>query len=288
MDRKLHWAAALLASCLASQAAQATCDSKCLERTLAGYLAQLVKHDPKPLKVSPQLIAVENAVATPLGQGSWQQIDALPAGQHFVDPVNGEAVYFGATHKAGGTGSIFLRLKVAGGAITESELLTKGGEPGFNDDVGGLLEPDILYDAVVPAARRSSRDGLVKVVGAYMDGVSQHNGAIVPVSYRCDRYSAGTKFTNDANHPVERGGGTCQTSMNNLKGQAVVNRRFAVVDVERGIVAALFVIPHGERTPPGATNVGEIFKVVDGKIRSIEEFSFVGGYPPSSGFADRP
>jgi len=51
-------------------------------------------------------------------------------------------------------------------------------------------------------------------------------------------------------------------------------------------VVAMFIIPHAERHPPGATNVGELFKIVDGKIRSIEEFSFVAGYPPESGFKD--
>jgi hypothetical protein len=82
------------------------------------------------------------------------------------------------------------------------------------------------------------------------------------------------------------GGGTCQTSMNNLKGQAVVNKRFPVADEALGIAVGLFIIPHGERTPQNSTNVAEVFKIVDSKVRSIEEFSFVGAFPPDSGFAD--
>jgi len=53
-------------------------------------------------------------------------------------------------------------------------------------------------------------------------------------------------------------------------------------------VVVHFIIPHGERKQPGGTNVAEVFKIVDGKVRSIEEFSFTGAFPPSSGFADEP
>jgi hypothetical protein len=73
-----------------------------------------------------------------------------------------------------------------------------------------------------------------------------------------------------------------------LTGQAVVNLRVPVVDVERGLVFAMFVIQHAERDPKGSTHVAEMFKVVDGRIRSIEEFSFGGGWPPDSGFPDTP
>ncbi|MGC3980855.1 MAG: hypothetical protein QM808_06340 [Steroidobacteraceae bacterium] len=104
-----------------------------------------------------------------------------------------------------------------------------------------------------------------------MEGISQHNGSLFPAGERCDRYQAGTKFTNRFDKPEGTGGGTCQTSMNNLKGQTVVNRRFPVVDVELGIAVVLFIIPHNERTPANATNVAEVLKIVDGKVRSIED-----------------
>jgi hypothetical protein len=156
--------------------ARATCSASCLNDVLDRYLAELVLHDPAPLPLAAGIVAVENAEPVILGDGSWQTIDEVPAGQRFVDALNGQAVFMGAT-------------KDASGRV-------------------------------------------------------------------------------------------------NLTGQVVANRRFPVIDVEKGIVAALFIIPHGEHSPPNATNVAEIFKIVDGKIRSIEEFSFVGGFPPNSGFAD--
>jgi hypothetical protein len=267
--------------------AWAACDASCLNDVLDRYLTQLVLHDPDPLPVADGIVAVENAEDMILGQGSWQTIAEVPAGQRFVDAMNGQSVFMGATKDASGqVGSIFIRLAVNGdGKVTESELFTKGSYTGASDPAT-LLTPDILYDAVVPPARRSGRADLMRTVNLYMDGISKHDGSDVPVSERCDRYQAGKKFTNSPERPVERGGGSCQTSLNNLTGQVVVNRRFPVIDVEKGIVAVLFIIPHGERSPPNATNVAEIFKIVEGKIRSIEEFSFVGVFPPNSGFAD--
>lgn len=272
---------------LAGTAAQAACNDKCLNGVLDGYLAQLVRHDAAPLKAAPGLIAVENSKPTPLGQGSWQNIAALPIGMRFGDATTGQIVYFGATKDSGGkTGSLFVRLKVADHRIAESELFTRGAYTGEGQETPGMLEPDILYDAIVPPARRSTRAQLRAIVNAYMEGISRHDGALFPASYRCDRYQAGRKWTNSPDNPPERGGGTCQGSMSGLKGQEVVNRRFPVMDVERGVAVGLFIIPHAERDPKGATNVAEVFKIVDGKIRSIEEFSFVAGYPPNSGFAD--
>ena len=152
--------------------------------------------------------------------------------------------------------------------------------------MSGLAEPDTLYDAVVPRERRSSRAQLIAVVNGYLEGISKHDGSIPKFSYRCDRYNAGFRWTNNPANPPSKGGGTCATALDGLTGQAVVNVRFPVVDVTHGVAVVLFIIPHGERKVQGATNVAEVIKVVDGKIRSIEEFGGGGKYPPSSGFPD--
>lgn len=266
-------------------AAHARCDRHCLDGVMKQYLSQLIKHDPAPLAVAPHVKARENGKAIPLGEGSWRQITSLPApGLTFADPTLGQVVYIGAVKRGEQLGSLFLRLKVVEGRITESEMFTRGGEPGGTHDVSGMLEPDVLYDAVVPSSRRVDRRGLAEVVDKYEEGISRHDGSIPPFSYRCDRYSAGFRWTNNPANPPAHGGGTCASSFDGLKGQAVVNRRIAVLDVPLGIAVGLFIIPHGERANKASTNVAEVFKIVDGKVRSIEEFSFAGPYPPESGF----
>jgi gluconolactonase len=277
----------MLGGPLSATAADTTCDVKCLSSLMDRYLAQLLTHDPTPVPMAATAITVESAKATKLGSGVWATVKNYPvAGHTFADPTTGQVVHYGATTGMDGTvGSIFVRLKVVGGKVAESEIFSRGAYTVEGMPTVGLLEPDILYTAIVPEARRSTRQELLKVVDLYMDAISQHSGAVAPIGSRCDRYQAGNKFTNVA-ETMDRGGGTCPSSLNNLKGQAVVNRRFSVVDTERGIVVVQFVIPHGERTPQNATNVAEIFKIVDRKVRSIEEFSFGGAWPPASGFAD--
>jgi len=267
-------------------ASASPCDDKCLLGIMDSYLTQLTRHDASPLRVAPNINARENGEDVKLGAGVWTLITKVFPGQTFADATLGGVVHIGAIEVAGKTGSIFVRLKVVERKITESEIISRGGEPGFNADASGMLEPDVLYDADVPAARRSTREQLAAVVQRYLDALSKHDGSLGSFSYRCDRYSAGSKFTNTGK-PPETGGVTCESSLNNLKGQAVVNARISLIDPQRGLIVGSFIIPHGERNPPGATNVGELFKIVDGKIRSIEEFGFPGKFPPSSGFPDQ-
>jgi hypothetical protein len=286
---KFHiWTVALTAVALTGAAAalaDSSCNVACLNQVMATYLKGLTRHDPGSLKLSADINARENGHLVAIGQGAWQKITALPVpGLTFADAERGQVVYIGAANSGSELGALFVRLAVKDGKITESELFTRGGEPGGKDDFSGMLEPDVLYEAPVPEARRSDRKTMEAIIGRYEDGISMHDGSIPPFSYRCDRYSAGSKWTNSAAVPVEKGGGTCATSFNGLKGQPVVNRRIAVLDPARGIAVALFIIPHGERPTKGSTNVAEVFKIVDGKIRSIEEFAFPGGYPPDSGF----
>ena len=266
----------------------AECDSECLTTHLQHYLFHMQHQDVAELPFSNDLKSYENAVATRPGEGSWKSIESFPVkGQIFVDAPQGQIVYYGATKlKTGIIGSLFIRMKVENDEITETEMFTKGAYTREGESTEGLLEPDILYTAVVPSHRLSSREELVKIVDLYMDGISKHDGSVFPASGRCDRYQAGNKFTNRYIEQFDKTMGGCQSSMDSLQGQTVVDRRFPVVDEELGIVAVFFIIPHAERDPQNATNVAEIFKIVDGKVRSIEEFSFVGTYPPFSGFAE--
>jgi hypothetical protein len=268
-----------------------SCDERCLAGIMQQYLQQMPRHEPGKLPLAASINARENSEALALGQGSWKSVDGVLPGLLFADASTGEVVYAGGAKRAGRIGSLFVRLKTVGGKITESELWTRGGEPTAQGgdsgrDMAGLAEPDILYEAVVPSERRSSREQLIAIVRGYLEGISKHDGSIPHFSYRCDRYNAGFKWTNNPDNPESRGGGTCASSFTNLTGQPVVNVRIPVVDVAHGVVAALFIIPHPERKTPGATYVAEVFKIVDGKVRSIDEFGGPGGYPPNSGFAD--
>jgi len=261
----------------------ASCNQACLSNISQNYLSHLTSHDPAGLPIAAGAITVENAKPTPLTAGAWQAVSRIRSSEIVTDPVTGEALFFGAVDTNSGLGVMFVRLKQVGGKITESEIILND-HPNAFAKPANLLEPDILYDAVVPPERRIGRAQLIAVVDGYLAGISRHDGSQVAFGPRCDRYASGAKVTNSPDHPASKEGGTCAGSFTHLTGELVLNRRIAVVDEERGLVGVMFIIPHDERTPPASTNVGELFKIVDGKIRSIEEFSFAGGFPSDSGF----
>jgi len=78
--------------------------------------------------------------------------------------------------------------------------------------------------------------------------------------------------------------GDCVTSFNGIRADPPADRRTPVVDVERGVVLVTFLMPNSYKDKPDSTFEMELIKVVDGKIRSVEEFGNVAAYPPNSGF----
>ena len=70
-----------------------------------------------------------------------------------------------------------------------------------------------------------------------------------------------------------------------MQGRSVTNRRVVVVDVPHGIAVGMLIVSFDLGGTQIAQNAAEIFKVVDGHIRSIEEFNVPGRVPTGSGFA---
>jgi hypothetical protein len=304
--RWLAIAALLLIVALTPMAAHAQaseCNERCLKSILHRYLALLPTHDPSKLPLGSDLEARENSEPVRLGEGSWQSITAVLPGYEYADPEMGNVVYGGGVRRGRALGILFLRLKILDGHIIESEMLTSGPgailAPGSQPpgaapqtsplrapDLSGLMFPDILYAAPVPTNRRSTRALLARVPFQYMEGLTRADGSIPPFGLRCDRWDVdGRKVTNNPVNP--NGAVTCATAldaMKRLQGRRIVNRRVVAVDVPLGIAVGMFIISYDIDGLQATRNVAEIFKVVDGRIRSIEEFNVPGRTPPGSGF----
>lgn len=148
------------------------------------------------------------------------------------------------------------------------------------------MYPDILYDAIVPAGRRLDRSHLMQIPYLYAEGLAKGDGSIAPFGPRCDRWAAGgRKLTNN---PAARGGAvTCAMAVDGMKrvqGRSVLNRRVVVADVPHGIAVGMFMVVFSAGGRQFTQNTGEIFKVVDGHIRSIEEFGGPGRVPQTSSY----
>ena len=282
--RNLVFAALALASLARADSA---CNDACLRQHMDRYLAAMVNHNPVGLSVASNAEIRENTRRVALGSGdAWTKVTAVKSRQDFTDPTTGNIVSRDAVDLAGGKlGSYSVRLKLSAGKITEIESTFNQGTRLFDAD--NMLHPDIIWQAIVPPERRSSRADLIKIAGRYFDAIRDHGGTQYEAlfAHRCDRYESGRKMTNDASNPSnDSGAQSCFGTLGGLKGQDVEQRRFPLVDVERGIVLAYGFIQHKERTPPGATGLAELFKIVDGKLQVIENIETPLPYPVDGGF----
>src|SRR6202034_4647628 len=111
----------------AANSPASACDRVCLNGFMEQYLAALVNHDPTGLPVASDLKSTENTKPTPLGDGLWKTIKFIKfRGETVSDPSTGQITYWAALQEDHGS-LLMLRLKIAGGKITESETIVAHG-----------------------------------------------------------------------------------------------------------------------------------------------------------------
>jgi hypothetical protein len=277
-------AVALTPAMVMAQAGKEACDRSCLVQILDQYLDHMQSHNPAGLPVAADANVRELTVPVKLGEGgSWKRITKLRTKMVFADPTQGSVMYRGAVDTTGKLSSLSVRLKVENRRITESETIFNEAEGMFDETY--LLEPDPFLEAVLPPARRSSREELIKIANSYFEAVGSHNPAAAPFAARCERYESGRRMTHNKAAAGEGAANeTCSETLQGLKGEQTINRRFMVVDAERGIVIGATFIQHAERKPPNSLFMHEMFKIVDGKIWEIDNIAHAVPWPPDSGY----
>ncbi len=299
-------------------AAAVSCDRACLTHTVDEYVAALLAHDASRLVVAHDIRFTENLVPLHFGrQGLWATVSGRrDFNIYAVDPARGDITWFGILKENDKPVMTAIRLKVAGGKITEAETLV--GRVGLTaaDTVAGP-RPD--FAEVVPPAQRSSRERLIAIANSNWDAMEQGNGSLAPYAADCERYDNGHKTTNgpspgrggrdiataaDAAEPVsprppapnasadvsaaanhDIGDLGCFGQMNSGRfknGNKVDPRRIWTVDLEHGLVVGLFTpnVPGTERvlTLRGGKQltVGPD-ELVPFTIQQVEMFKIVDG-----------
>ena len=284
-------AAAVLAPTFASAKAPApSCDRRCLLHTLTEYTEAVTDNDASRLPLATSVRATFNGVEGPFGKGDiWGAGRRLPYRQAFVDPATGSAVFYGIVSTATRTDKgrwwfYVARLKVKDRKISEiEEIAYEKPEGGFGADPSTLTLPDRIFDTVLPVDERSSRKALFAIADKYFSAVShQIDYHDVPWHPECQRIEIGTFTVNATGTPGSCGGEFKTPSVK----WTVVNRRFYIADVERGVVLAVgnFTTPP-EYPKNNGSVVMEVFKVQDGMIRHISAF-FRGNGQLHSGWGD--
>jgi hypothetical protein len=269
------------------------CNRACLEGYIDRYLDAMQAH-----KVSDDLFArdtkfTENGVRLPLGnEGLWFRMSGKGTYQFYVPDVETQQVAFFGTAREKERNdtlpvAIVLRLKIVDKLITEVEQLVIRPEGGLTSNGGQTARPvstaervekmgspHPIFAEVIPEAKRPSREELIKTANYYFSGLQRNDGkGYYPFTDDCDLYENGNHATNVPMRNPDTG----RTEVLSCKKQFEValknvvsrvrDRRFVAVDRERGIVFACAFFDHENIN--WTWQLGELFKIQDGKIRRI-------------------
>jgi hypothetical protein len=280
------------------------CDRACLEGVVNQYLAALVKHDPRGLPLSEDVIYTENDQVMKVGDGFWKTAAGIGNYQHiFADPEFGQVALMGTMQEAGTPLLLSLRLRVELGRITEIESVyfrAGGGGPNNIAAVDAGKAEDLWFKSI-PPAQRLSRQQMISIADAYFSGLQKNDGRGVngtgtyPFTNDCHRIENGSPTTNvprPANEPPDTVNGFAMDCLAQFKlgyyfvVQAIHDRHYPLVDSERGVVWAHAVFDQGTVNEgllsdgrkyafrgfnrPGSILVTEAFLIEGGKIRRVE------------------
>jgi len=281
------------------------CDRACLEKVVDQYLTALVAHDPKQLPLSKDVRYTENDQVIQLGDGFWKTVEGRGNYSHiFADPEFGQVAYMGTMREAGAPILMSLRLRVELGRITEIESIyfkPGGGGPNNIADMDKPYKPEAFWFKPIPPAQQMSRQELIAIADGYFTGLQKNDGKGIngtgtyPFTPDCHRIENGSPTTNvprPANQPADAINLFSMDCLSQFKlgiyfvVQNIHDRRYPVVDRERGIVWAHAIFDQGTVSKgvlsdgrpyefkgfnrPSSILVTEAFLIENGKIRRVE------------------
>jgi hypothetical protein len=298
---------AIISNCIAMAHAADPCDRACLEGTVDKVLAAMITHNPNQLMLARDVRYTENGVELRLGDGMWGTLSARGKYNLFVcDPEAGQVGFYGTVSENGGMNYIALRIKVVEALISEIEVIVvrPGGMNITSDQqkapsTGEVMDqkttrPQFLQ--TVPPAERMSRARLIEVANSYFMGLANQTGKFTaPFCKTCERWENGMHTTNQKPNPKipptmpDILAMSCEDQQKSGWFAFVTdirNRRFPIVDIERGLVMSFaffdhsaafrqYPMPDGKMTPnvttyPQTIEISELFQISSGKIDQIE------------------
>jgi hypothetical protein len=275
------------------------CPRECLIGFARRYMAALAARNPALLPVADDLMVTENDVEIPLGEGLWGTIDGVaPTGLEVADAETGQAAWFGVVREHGQPAYLALRIHVTDGRIDEAESVVhrKTGLPApFGDP--NKVEHDPAFQEVLPLAQRRPRQRLQAIADSYFNTVEQNDGQVfAPFDEECGRLENGISTTaakNGMGAAAIASGCEAQFKLGLYRiNKRVRERRFPLIDEERGIVVASgffdhanafdeYLLTNGKTMKtalkwPNSITLLEAFRIKDGKIHRIEAiFTYV-------------
>lgn len=299
-------AGVLVLACAGGGAAETNkCDRECLKGLMDGYLAALLAHDPARLGTTADVHFTENTNRMKLGDGLWQTIDGLGTYKLYIeDPAAGAVAFYG-TVKENGLSALFgVRLRERDKRLSEIETMVVRQATGIHGTFDALTTAEPFWEETVAPAARATREQLIHAANQYFNGIEQGTGAIVPFADDTVRIENGAQTAPTpatATHAAVSARAAFDSKRFNYIHE-VSDRRFAVVDPERGLVVAfaMFQHPGNIKVPPpptgahprpfalssypNTTQIMETFQVRDGKIQHIFAYIALAPYRQRPGW----
>jgi hypothetical protein len=277
-------------------AAGQTCDRACLEGFLNQYLDAMVAHDPSHLPVTPSIKFTEDDVALKLGDGLWGTASGRGVyKEYFDDPEAGQVAFFGTMKENGHGIALALRLKIENRRISEAESVVVRSPRTFDlMEKAGAPDPVLLEK--VSESERLSRTQLTAITNQYFEAIEQGNGKVAPFDTDCNRFENGMKTSGALGCSAQ-----LDTQVFNYISR-IFPRRFLVVDPDRQVVFGFFMFNHrgdvlwvnspgegrhdmmGAAKRPFSVDVGEAFRIKNGKILKVEALMTALPYGAKSPF----
>lgn len=253
-------------------------------------LDAMIRNAPYDLPLAANARYTENGVNVTLGEGLWKSFNGLrDYGIFLTDPSTGQAGWIGTLDEFDLFAALVLRLKTAGGLITEFEVITPRPEfeatvtrrDGQNADIElkgatfTMFVARLLADldpkafpkpdaALTKAVSGATRANLLAAVDQYYRAFSEKNGALAPLAAGCKRRENGIDACNNPQGPAIDG--EFRLFSKDLAGELTTGflarlaklrgRRTMLVDEKQGLVLDLALIDNGAATTslevPGA------------------------------------
>jgi len=285
------------------------CDRACLNGFVDEFLAALVAHDPSRLPLGRGVKYTENGQMLRLGDGIWGTASSLPTYRIYADdPQAGQAMFMGVLQENGVPVIFCVRLKIELHQITEIEVVVSRKEPGSLARPENLVQPNPLFSETLTPTQRRSRQNMIAIANSYFSAIEKGHASFVPFDSNCNRIESGVQTTNSPPQNPQSGGVSVlglgcadQIKTRNFQPDTLIrDRRFLVIDEERGLVFVLGFFDHDAtlrsytladgrtvkqtRTAPWTWEIAEMFKIQDGKIMRAEALVNPAPYGMKSGW----
>jgi len=274
-----------LAAFASSTLGQATtCDRTCPLEQAKQFDAAMLGHTPERIHLANGAQIRENTTVIALGESRWIGVTKILSEGVYADPVLGNVIeHVAAETTTGKPVYIGTRLKVANGKITEIEINFDDG-PRVN--LKNLVPYDPIFNTIVPPEEHATREQLERIITDYFKGLTDHQPVQAEYDPRCDRYHSGNRVTHNPRNGVEdsSGGdiGCYESNLGPKPWGPATEVRIALIDPQRGIVIGYAILYYGDS--PRRMQINEVFKILDGRIRMVDNIGLMEEGITTSGF----